>query len=287
MVVALQTADESVPVRLASSGVRARLSPLKPLRPCIEGLASALGGLVSPTRRFSVLHGREEESFLWAVGHHPFGPLSATSGVSLLLRDTAHRNAVFSRLDTALSYVVSSLAEVEEFAREFLSHPAGAAPLPRPLPTPHPPCKSLRARLQRRELRRRTGERGRVQAECVKCVPPFPFPPPHCPPCREAEGAAPSAQRHLARRPHPAPLRAPLSLPPPRPCHRVFSARRVGPHASNNSFNNSPQNLRLPLLFPSFSLPGWTRSTPTPPAAPCPAPCLRRWWPAWSAKWAF
>lgn len=67
-----------------------------------------------------------EEDLLWSVGHHPFGALSEQAaassggganggassvsvgggvGVSALLRDTAHRNAVFSRVDSALGCV--------------------------------------------------------------------------------------------------------------------------------------------------------------------------------------
>lgn len=57
-------------------------------RAVVAGVAAVLGGLSAPfedlvVRRRSVLR----HDWLWAVGHHPFGPLSNTPSLSLLLQD--------------------------------------------------------------------------------------------------------------------------------------------------------------------------------------------------------
>lgn len=63
--------------------------PTSPQRHIIAGLAAVVGGLVAPYERASHIHDRPILDWLWACGHHPFGPFSNTSSVSHLLRDTA------------------------------------------------------------------------------------------------------------------------------------------------------------------------------------------------------
>lgn len=63
--------------------------PNSPQRHIMAGLAAVVGGLVAPYERASHIHDRPILNWLWASGHHPFGPFSNTSTVSHLLRDTA------------------------------------------------------------------------------------------------------------------------------------------------------------------------------------------------------
>jgi hypothetical protein len=63
--------------------------PNSPQRHIVAGLAAVVGGLVAPYERASHIHDRPILNWLWASGHHPFGPFSNTSTVSHLLRDTA------------------------------------------------------------------------------------------------------------------------------------------------------------------------------------------------------
>lgn len=97
----------------------------EPLRHAVAGLGMALGGLVSPVERHSPLHHRRMESWMWGVGHHPFGPFSNCSKFSAVQLDTAQRNAIYSRVDTALRAVRESLADVEGFTSEYLESPFG------------------------------------------------------------------------------------------------------------------------------------------------------------------
>lgn len=64
-----------------------------------------------------MLHNRVEENWLWANGHHPFGPFSNCTGLSDLLLDTSLRNAIFSRVDTAIRGVRDSV-QVRFFGRK-------------------------------------------------------------------------------------------------------------------------------------------------------------------------
>jgi len=63
--------------------------PNSPQRHIVAGLAAVVGGLVAPYERASHIHDRPVLNWLWASGHHPFGPFSNTSSVSHLLLDTA------------------------------------------------------------------------------------------------------------------------------------------------------------------------------------------------------
>jgi len=63
--------------------------PTSPQRHVVAGLAAVVGGLVAPYERASPINNRPVLNWLWASGHHPFGPFSNTSSVSYLLRDTA------------------------------------------------------------------------------------------------------------------------------------------------------------------------------------------------------
>lgn len=63
--------------------------PASPQRHIMAGLAAVVGGLVAPYERASHIHDRPVLDWLWASGHHPFGPFSNTSSVSHLLKDTA------------------------------------------------------------------------------------------------------------------------------------------------------------------------------------------------------
>lgn len=68
--------------------------PTAPQRHIVAGLAAVVGGLVAPYERASHINNRPVLNWLWASGHHPFGPFSNTSSVSYLLRDTAKVSAI-------------------------------------------------------------------------------------------------------------------------------------------------------------------------------------------------
>jgi len=88
-----------------------------------DGNDKWLGGVASPTERWSPIHGGKVENWLWAVGHHPFGPFAACPTMSVILQDVAKRNAAISRVDTALRSVRSGLGEIEAFGDEYLGSP--------------------------------------------------------------------------------------------------------------------------------------------------------------------
>eukprot|EP00899_Mesostigma_viride_P009408 jgi/Mesvir1/18469/Mv14320-RA.1 len=124
-VVVLQTTAGNVPIGYHSENVTRFAIPSAPTRHIIAGVASVLGGLVAPYERINPMRRQVHESWMWSTGHHPFGPFSNTTGVSLLIADTVQRNAIVSRIDTALRGVRKALEEVEKFATEHLSTPFG------------------------------------------------------------------------------------------------------------------------------------------------------------------
>lgn len=70
--------------------------PSQAQRHILAGLASAVGGLVAPYERASRVHERPVLNWLWAVGYHPFGPFSNSSGISLMLHDVARVKPSFN-----------------------------------------------------------------------------------------------------------------------------------------------------------------------------------------------
>jgi hypothetical protein len=114
---------EWVPVRFASNDRLVHARPGEPTRHVVAGVARALGGVASPTERWSPIHGGVVENWLWAVGHHPFGPFSGCPTMSVVLQDVAKRNAALTRVDTALRAVRAGIAEIEAFGDEFLASP--------------------------------------------------------------------------------------------------------------------------------------------------------------------
>ncbi|CAI5467669.1 unnamed protein product [Closterium sp. Yama58-4] len=136
-VLVLQTAENTtVRTRFVSEGQPVFVSPQHLQRPLTAGIAASLGGLKTLSRRLCVyactcvlvhasafgahspacipththahmqhqVHRQRSmrRSWVWAVGHHPFGPVSNTSSLSLLLRDSILMNAVYSRVDISL-----------------------------------------------------------------------------------------------------------------------------------------------------------------------------------------
>ena len=114
---------EWVPIRFASNDRLVHARPGEPTRHVVAGVARALGGVASPTERWSPIHRRKVENWLWAVGHHPFGPFSGCPTMSVALQDVAKRNAALTRVDTALRAVRAGIAEIEAFGDEFLASP--------------------------------------------------------------------------------------------------------------------------------------------------------------------
>ena len=114
---------EWVPIRFSSNDRLVHARPGEPTRHAVAGVARALGGVASPTERWSPIHGGKVENWLWAVGHHPFGPFAACPTMSVILQDVAKRNAAISRVDTALRSVRSGLGEIEAFGDEYLGSP--------------------------------------------------------------------------------------------------------------------------------------------------------------------
>lgn len=102
-----------------------KATPNSPQRHIIAGLAAVVGGLVAPYERASHIHDRPILDWLWASGHHPFGPFSNTSTVSHMLRDTARRNAVYARMHVALKTIRESTDNIQAFISEHLRTPMG------------------------------------------------------------------------------------------------------------------------------------------------------------------
>eukprot|EP00897_Mesotaenium_endlicherianum_P008756 jgi/Mesen1/7909/ME000420S07051 len=116
-----------------SESRRCTAAPSQPQRAVVAGVAAVLGGLAAPYEKLAPRFHEVRQDWLWAAGHHPFGPFSNTSSLSLLLHDTILRNAIYSRVDTALhgvrqSLVLSLMTEKENGRR----CPAVKKPLLRP-----------------------------------------------------------------------------------------------------------------------------------------------------------
>jgi len=115
----------AVPLRFLSEGQVAKVRPQDTTRHIVAGVASALAGIASPTERWSTLHGRRQESYMWAVGAHPFGPFSNSSSMGAIFKDSAQRNDILSRTDTALRQVREALREVDGFVAKYMRRPFG------------------------------------------------------------------------------------------------------------------------------------------------------------------
>ncbi|KAK3236360.1 hypothetical protein CYMTET_53494 [Cymbomonas tetramitiformis] len=117
--------EEGIPLRFTSEGEDVHVLPQDPTRHMVAGVGMALAGLASPMESHSQLHGKYKEDFMWAVGHHPFGPMSNTSTMSLLLQDTARRNSIFSQVDSAVADMRAGLSLADDFADQYLQRPFG------------------------------------------------------------------------------------------------------------------------------------------------------------------
>uniref|UniRef100_A0A7I4FQ67 DUF7906 domain-containing protein n=1 Tax=Physcomitrium patens TaxID=3218 RepID=A0A7I4FQ67_PHYPA len=121
----LQHPGDPITLSAVSETKKMKAIPTSPQRHIIAGLAAVVGGLVAPYERASHIHDRPILDWLWACGHHPFGPFSNTSSVSHLLRDTARRNAVYARVHVALKTIRQSTDNIQEFVSDFLRTPLG------------------------------------------------------------------------------------------------------------------------------------------------------------------
>eukprot|EP00271_Cylindrocystis_brebissonii_P007403 TRINITY_DN20905_c0_g1_i1.p1 TRINITY_DN20905_c0_g1~~TRINITY_DN20905_c0_g1_i1.p1 ORF type:complete len:878 (+),score=185.38 TRINITY_DN20905_c0_g1_i1:86-2719(+) len=126
IVVQANNSSGPIPVSFVSESEQVHLHPMLVQRSIVAGLATVVGGLTSPFERRGSHPGGPREDWLWgAGGHHPFGPFSNTSSLSLLLQDTIRRNAIYSRVDIALKGVHESLVAIQDFNNEYLSTPFG------------------------------------------------------------------------------------------------------------------------------------------------------------------
>lgn len=124
-VVVLQTSNDSVPLSFVSEGARRLAAPSEPQRSVTAGVAAVLGGLSAPYEGVAARDRRGRQDWLWAAGHHPFGPFSNSSTLSLLLRDTMLRNAIYSRVDAALHGIRECLMAIESFSDQYMRTPFG------------------------------------------------------------------------------------------------------------------------------------------------------------------
>ncbi|KAL2629904.1 hypothetical protein R1flu_014590 [Riccia fluitans] len=121
----LQHGNDSVPLSYGSDTARRHANANSPQRHIIAGLASVVGGIAAPYERASHIHGRPMHNWLWASGHHPFGPFSNTSTISQLLVDTSLRNTIYSRVDMALRKIRDANEKIQAFTSEYLQTPLG------------------------------------------------------------------------------------------------------------------------------------------------------------------
>ena len=119
-VIVIQNNAESIEVPYFAGRKRLHLEPRQPTQHIVAGLMESLGGLVPPHRRYSRAHKRTITNHIWSYGHHPFAPFSKSSQMSQIFVNTALRNGVLSRLDTALRVSKEAVNSVEMFARKYL-----------------------------------------------------------------------------------------------------------------------------------------------------------------------
>jgi hypothetical protein len=130
-VIVLQTPTPSVKVPFRSEGQFLSAHPQQPTRHIVSGISTALAGLLPPYQRWSSPKGRLVDDYTWAVGHHPFGPFSNFTAVSQIMADVALRNALLTRLHSALLVVKDSMDRVDALAKRYFVTALGNTNLPR------------------------------------------------------------------------------------------------------------------------------------------------------------
>ncbi|CAO2835101.1 unnamed protein product [Amaranthus hypochondriacus] len=125
VVIVLEHQSAQIPLSYVSETERRHALPSQAQRHILAGLASAVGGLVAPYERASRVHERPVLNWLWAVGYHPFGPFSNSSGISHMLHDVARRNTIYAHVDSALRRIRDTSEAVQAFASAYLKTPLG------------------------------------------------------------------------------------------------------------------------------------------------------------------
>jgi len=123
MVVALQTPNPKVKIPFFSADGPITLNARDPTRDIIAAAVTALGGVVPPYQEFDSIQNRLGTDYMWAVGHHPFGPFSTSPRVSRIFADAVIRNSIVARVSTAVNNVKKAVHELNEFTKDFVSDP--------------------------------------------------------------------------------------------------------------------------------------------------------------------
>lgn len=89
-------------------------------RHIVAGLAEALGAVTNPFQNYNLDKQAIVEDYLWAHGHHPFGPFSVTASLSDLMLDTIVRNAILSRLTSAMALLNGAVDAVKALFLDFI-----------------------------------------------------------------------------------------------------------------------------------------------------------------------
>ncbi len=124
-VLVLQTGSQAIPLPYFSQTGIVHVNARSPTRHIVAGLATAIGGLMNPYERYSKDSASVLHDYLWANGHHPFGPWSNTPAVSTLFVDAALRNSIISRVEHSLSKVRKAVKLVDGFTNEYVRDPFG------------------------------------------------------------------------------------------------------------------------------------------------------------------
>mmetsp|Transcript_17178 Transcript_17178/g.33471 ORF Transcript_17178/g.33471 Transcript_17178/m.33471 type:complete len:354 (-) Transcript_17178:310-1371(-) len=101
-VVVLQTGERRVPVPYFSNQHTMVVDARDVASSIVAGIAQSIGGLTPPSVRFDWERGRSVVDYLWAHGHHPFGPFSRVPRLGQIQLDTVLRNTILSRIALAI-----------------------------------------------------------------------------------------------------------------------------------------------------------------------------------------
>eukprot|EP00698_Gefionella_okellyi_P007505 TRINITY_DN1840_c0_g1_i4.p2 TRINITY_DN1840_c0_g1~~TRINITY_DN1840_c0_g1_i4.p2 ORF type:complete len:338 (+),score=74.91 TRINITY_DN1840_c0_g1_i4:1249-2262(+) len=114
MVLAIQTQSANIPLDYRCNQKPLYQNNKDVTRQVLAALLSQLWGVVPSDLRPLLDHSEAREDLTWAIGPTPFGDISQSRVVNVLLRDVVHRNAVYAKVHVVLE-------EMRQLLLEFMS----------------------------------------------------------------------------------------------------------------------------------------------------------------------
>jgi len=115
MVIAVQAKTRSFDTEFTCDGQSLDIYPQDATRSVLAATLQTVWGVAPTNQRWSSIHGKPEENYLWSLGNTPFGSFSNSLTLSFSQHDAASKGVLYTELHNILEEVNGLFAHFSEY----------------------------------------------------------------------------------------------------------------------------------------------------------------------------